>query len=52
MRLTPAAGTDPVRRDGLMIHRDTQQHADDPTPESSAPHRCIRLAKALRSVGH
>jgi len=48
MRLTPAAGTDPLGRDGFMIHGDTQQHADDPTPENSASHGCIILAKTLR----
>jgi hypothetical protein len=48
MRLTPGAGTSSLGRDGFMIHGDTQQHADDPTPGNSASHGCIILAKALR----
>jgi hypothetical protein len=50
MRLTPAAGTDPLGRDGFMIHGDTQQHADDPTPANSASHGCIILARTVRSA--
>jgi hypothetical protein len=50
MRLTPTAGTDPLGRDGFMIHGDTQQHADDPTPGNSASHGCIILAKTIRQT--
>lgn len=48
MRLMPVAGTNTLGRDGFMIHGDTAVHAANPTPDNSASHGCVVLARNLR----
>ena len=48
MRLMPIAGTNTLGRDGFMTHGDTAVHAANPTPDNSASHGCVVLARNLR----